>query len=123
MFIKYKSLTTDKISIINVNVNSCREIITNDNKLIIKAENIQDDVVFTLKSKDYAETALERMFDNMYNKLPAGNLFDLTNLDEPINNDSIIQTDDNDDNNGDFGKITETEEFTNDNAGQAEKFE
>ena len=119
MFIKYKSLMTDKISIINVNVNNCREIITSDNKLIIKAENIQDDVVFTLKSKDYAEMALERMFDNMYNKLPAGNLFDLTNLDEAINNDSIIQTDDN---NGSFGEITETEDFTNDNAGQAEKF-
>ena len=118
MFIKYKSLTTGKTSIINVNINSCREIITNDNKLIIKADNVQDDVIFTLKSKDYAEMALERMFDNMYNKLPAGNLFDLTNLDEPINNDSIIQTDDN---NGDFGKIIETEDFTNDNAGQAEK--
>lgn len=118
MFIKYKSLTTGKTSIINVNINSCREIITNDNKLIIKADNVQDDVIFTLKSKDYAEMALERMFDNMYNKLPAGNLFDLTNLDEPINNDSIIQTDDN---NGDFGEIIETEDFTNDNAGQAEK--
>lgn len=118
MFIKYKSLTTDKTSIINVNVNNCREIITSDNKLIIKAENVQDDVIFTLKSKDYAEMALERMFDNMYNKLPAGNLFDLTNLDESINNDSIIQTDDN---NGDFGEIIETEDFTNDNAGQAEK--
>lgn len=120
MFIKYKSLTTDKISIINVNVNNCREIITSDNKLIIKTENIQDDVVFTLKSKDYAEVALERMFDNMYNKLPAGNLFDLTNLDEVINNDNIIQTDDN---NGNFGEITETEDFTNDNAGKAEKSE
>ena len=118
MFIKYKSLTTGKTSIINVNINSCREIITNDNKLIIKADNVQDDVIFTLKSKDYAEMALERMFDNMYNKLPAGNLFDLTNLDEPINNDSIIQTNDN---NGDFGEIIETEDFTNDNAGQAEK--
>ena len=120
MFIKYKSLTTDKISIINVNVNSCREIITNDNKLIIKAENVQDDVIFTLKSKEYAEMALERMFDNMYNSSPTNNLFDLTNLDENINNDSEIQTDDN---NGEFGEITETEDFTNDNAWQAKELE
>lgn len=120
MFIKYKSLTTDKISIINVNINSCREIITNDNKLIIKAENVQDDVIFTLKSKEYAEMALERMFDNMYNSSPTNNLFDLTNLDENINNNSEIQTDDN---NGEFGEITETEDFTNDNAGQAKELE
>jgi hypothetical protein len=120
MFIKYKSLTTDKISIINVNVNSCREIITSDNKLIIKTENVRDGVIFTLKSKEYAEMALERMFDNMYNSSPTNNLFDLTNLDESINNDSVIQTDDN---NGDFGEITGTEDFTNDNAGQAKEFE
>ena len=120
MFIKYKSLTTDKTSIINVNVNNCREIITSDNKLIIKAENVQDDVIFTLKSKEYAEMALERIFDNMYNSSPTNNLFDLTNLDENINNDGEIQTDDND---GDFGEIIETEDFTNDNVGQAKELE
>lgn len=118
MFVKYKSLTTNKISIINVNINSCREIITSDNKLIIKAENIQDDVIFTLKSKDYAEMALERMFDNMYNNSPNSNLFDLTNLDFSIDsNNNENQTDDN---NGDFGIITETEEFTNDDVGKTE---
>lgn len=118
MFIKYKSLTTGKTSIINVNINSCREIITNDNKLIIRADNVQDDVIFTLKSKDYAEMALERIFDNMYNSSPTNNLFDLTNLDEPVNNNSESQIDDN---NVEFGEIIETEDFTNDNAGQAEK--
>ena len=118
MFIKYKSLTTGKTSIINVNINNCREIITNDNKLIIRADNVQDDVIFTLKSKDYAEMALERIFDNMYNSSPTNNLFDLTNLDEPVNNNSESQIDDN---NVEFGEIIETEDFTNDNAGQAEK--
>lgn len=118
MFIKYKSLTTGKTSIINININSCREIITNDNKLIIRADNVQDDVIFTLKSKDYAEMALERIFDNMYNSSPTNNLFDLTNLDEPVNNNSESQIDDN---NVEFGEIIETEDFTNDNAGQAEK--
>lgn len=118
MFIKYKSLTTGKTSIINVNINSCREIITNDNKLIIRADNVQDDVIFTLKSKDYSEMALERIFDNMYNSSPTNNLFDLTNLDEPVNNNSESQIDDN---NVEFGEIIETEDFTNDNAGQAEK--
>ena len=83
------------------------------------AEGLQQQI-FTLKSKDYAEMALERIFDNMYNSSPTNNLFDLTNLDENINNNSEIQTDDN---NGEFGEITETEDFTNDNAGQAKELE
>ena len=86
MYIKYKSLSNEKISIINVDVSNCEEIITDGSKLVIKMSDSlkKKNVSLSFNSEYDAIKALENLFDTLYNKAPLGNMLDLTKLDEVI---------------------------------------
>ena len=86
MYIKYKSLSNQSISIINVNVQNCKTITTENNKLMINMPEDSKDktAIFTLSSTEDAKKSLEKLFDVLHMKSPIGNLLDLTNLDEEI---------------------------------------
>jgi len=85
MYIKYKSLKTEEIIIINVNVAQCIRIITEENKLIIVMDNIMENTSLSFLSKEDAIKAQEKMFTTFMLKSPLGNILDLTQLDEIIN--------------------------------------
>lgn len=86
MYIKYKSLSSGKISIINVDVSNCETITTEDSKLVITMSDSlkKKNVSLSFNSEEDAIKALENLFDTLYNKAPLGNMLDLTNLDEVI---------------------------------------
>ena len=86
MYIKYKSLSNGKISIINVDVSNCETITTEDSKLVITMLDSlkKKNVSLSFNSEEDAIKALENLFDTLYNKAPLGNMLDLTNLDEVI---------------------------------------
>lgn len=86
MYIKYKSLSNQKISIINVNLSNCKTITTEDNKLMINMpEDSKDKTVsLSLSSSEDAIKSLDRLFDTLSLKAPIGNLLDLTKLDEEL---------------------------------------
>ena len=86
MYIKYKSLSSQKILIINVNISNCKTITTEDNKLVISMPSDSKDkpITLALSSSEDAIKSLDKLFDVLHQKSPAGNLLDLTNLDEEI---------------------------------------
>lgn len=86
MYIKYKSLSSGKISIVNVDVSNCETITTEDSKLVITMSDSlkKKNVSLSFNSEEDAIKALENLFDTLYNKAPLGNMLDLTNLDEVI---------------------------------------
>jgi len=86
MYIKYKSLSNQSIQIVNVNVQNCKTITTENNKLMINMPEDSKDktVIFTLSSTEDAIKSLDKLFDVLHMKSPIGNLLDLTNLDEEI---------------------------------------
>ena len=86
MYIKYKSLSNQSIQIVNVNVQNCKTITTDNNKLMINMPEDSKDktAIFTLLSTEDAKKSLEKLFDVLHMKSPIGNLLDLTNLDEEI---------------------------------------
>ena len=86
MYIKYKSLSSQKVLIINVNLSNCKAITTEDNKLLINMPEDSKDktVTLALSSSEDAIKSLDKLFDVLHQKSPAGNLLDLTNLDEEI---------------------------------------
>lgn len=91
MYIKYKSLSNGKISIINVDVSNCETITTEDSKLVITMLDSlkKKNVSLSFNSEEDAIKALENLFDTLYNKAPLGNMLDLTNLDEVIKIDEM----------------------------------
>lgn len=86
MYIKYKSLSNQKVLIINVNISNCKTITTEDNKLVISMPSDSKDkpITLALSSSEDAIKSLDKLFDVLHQKSPAGNLLDLTNLDEEI---------------------------------------
>ena len=86
MYIKYKSLSSQKVLIINVNLSNCKTITTEDNKLLINMPEDSKDKTVTLAmaSSEDAIKSLDKLFDTLHQKSPSGNLLDLTNLDEEI---------------------------------------
>ena len=86
MYIKYKSLSNQSIQIVNVNVQNCKTITTENNKLMINMPEDSKDkmAIFTLSSTEDAIKSLDKLFDVLHMKSPIGNLLDLTNLDEEI---------------------------------------
>ena len=86
MYIKYKSLSNQSIQIVNVNVQNCKTITTDNNKLMINMPEDSKDktAIFTLLSTEDAIKSLDKLFDILHMKSPIGNLLDLTNLDEEI---------------------------------------
>lgn len=86
MYIKYKSLSSGKISIVNVDVSNCETITTEDSKLVITMSDSlkKKNVSLSFNSEEDAIKSLENLFDTLYNKAPLGNMLDLTNLDEVI---------------------------------------
>ena len=86
MYIKYKSLSNQKVSIINVNVSNCKTITTEDNKLMINMPEESKDktVSLALESSEDAIKAMYRLFETLSIKAPLGNLLDLTILDEEL---------------------------------------
>ena len=86
MYIKYKSLSSQKVLIINVNLSNCKTIMTEDNKLVISMPSGSKDkpVTLALSSSEDAIKSLDKLFDTLHQKSPSGNLLDLTNLDEEI---------------------------------------
>ena len=86
MYIKYKSLSSQKVLIINANLSNCKTITTEDNKLLINMPEDSKDKTVTLAmaSSEDAIKSLDKLFDVLHQKSPAGNLLDLTNLDEEI---------------------------------------
>ena len=86
MYIKYKSLSSQKVLIINVNLSNCKTIMTEDNKLVISMPSGSKDkpVTLALSSSEDAIKSLDKLFDTLHQKSPSGNLLDLTNLDEEM---------------------------------------
>lgn len=86
MYIKYKSLSDQKVSIINVNLSNCKTITTENSKLIINMPiDLKDKTItLALSSNEDAIKSLERLFETLHAKSPIGNLLDLTNLDEEL---------------------------------------
>ena len=86
MYIKYKSLSSQKVSIINVNLSNCKTITTEDNKLMINMPEESKDktVSLALESSEDAIKAMDRLFETLRIKAPLGNLLDLTMLDEEL---------------------------------------
>jgi hypothetical protein len=86
MYIKYKSLSNQKVSIINVNLSNCKTITTEENKLIINMpEDSKDKTIsLALMSNDDSIKALDKLFGTLSFKAPLGNLLDLTKLDEDL---------------------------------------
>lgn len=93
MYIKYKSLSNGKLSIINVDVANCETITTEDSKLVITMSDSlkKKNVSLSFNSESDSVKALENLFDTLYNKSPIGNMLDLTNLDEIIKMDETIE--------------------------------
>lgn len=94
MYIKYKSLSNQKVSIINVNLSNCKTITTEDNKLVINMpEDSKDKTIsLALSSSDDAIKSLDRLFETLGLKSPIGNLLDLTKLDEELVMEEDITT-------------------------------
>ena len=94
MYIKYKSLSNQKVSIINVNLSNCKTITTEDNKLVINMpEDSKDKTIsLALLSSDDAIKSLDRLFETLGLKSPIGNLLDLTKLDEELVMEEDITT-------------------------------
>lgn len=86
MYIKYKSLSSQKVSIINVNLSNCKTITTEDNKLMINMPEESKDktVSLSLVSSDEAIKALDRLFETLSIKAPFSNVLDLTMLDKEL---------------------------------------
>jgi hypothetical protein len=93
MYIKYKSLTNDKISIINVDISNCEIITTNGNKLIMAMPKSfkKENVSLTFNSEQDSIKSLEKLFNTLYNKSPLGNILDLTDLEEQVKIDNQEQ--------------------------------
>lgn len=86
MYIKYKSLSNGKISIVNVDVSNCETITTESSKLIIAMSDSlkKKNVSLSFNSEEDSVKALEKLFDTLHNKSPLGNILDLTNLEEVV---------------------------------------
>ena len=65
MYIKYKSLSNQSIQIVNVNVQNCKTITTENNKLMINMPEDSKDktAIFTLSSTEDAKKSLDKLFD------------------------------------------------------------
>ena len=81
MYIKHKNIKDNKIIIINVNISSSKDIVVEDNYLIINMEKESDTVKILLESNEYAKLAQEKVFITLGLKAPYNNILDLTNVD------------------------------------------
>lgn len=86
MYIRYKSLSNDKISIINLDIANCEIVETVENKLVINMpkESKKKNATLSFISKEDADKALDKLFITLHNKSPLGNILDLVNLDEEV---------------------------------------
>ena len=98
MYIKYKSLSNGKISIINVDISNCETITTEEAKLVITMNDSvkKKNVTLAFNSEEDSNKALENLFNTLYNKAPLGNMLDLTTLEDvkiidENKNDSVEQ--------------------------------
>ena len=81
MYIKHRNIKDNKIIIINVNISSSKDIVVEDNYLIINMEKESDTVKILLENNEYAKLAQEKVFITLGLKAPYNNILDLTNVD------------------------------------------
>lgn len=81
MYIKHRNIKDNKIIIINVNISSSKDIVVEDNYLIINMEKESDTVKILLESNEYAKLAQEKVFITLGLKAPYNNILDLTSVD------------------------------------------
>lgn len=80
MYIKYRSIKTNDINIVNVNFSNCKEIYVNDNYIVINMEEETETVKILLDSNESAKLAQEKIFVTLGLKAPQNNVLDLTKL-------------------------------------------
>lgn len=81
MYIKHRNIKDNKIIIINVNISSSKDIVVDDNYLIINMEKESDTIKILLENNEYAKLAQEKVFITLGLKAPYNNILDLTNVD------------------------------------------
>jgi len=88
MYIKHRNKNKD-ITIINVNISSCSDIVVENNQLVINMEDEKDTVKISLESNDSAKLAQEKLFITLGLKAPYNNVLDLTKLNVLESNDMV----------------------------------
>jgi hypothetical protein len=89
MYIKHRNIKDNKIIIINVNISSSKDIVVEDNYLIINMEKESDTVKILLENNEYAKLAQEKVFITLGLKAPYNNILDLTNVDSVNSYDMV----------------------------------
>ena len=89
MYIKHRNIKDNKIIIINVNISSSKDIVVEDNYLIINMEKESDTVKILLENNEYAKLAQEKVFITLGLKAPYNNILDLTNVDSMNSYDMV----------------------------------
>jgi hypothetical protein len=89
MYIKHRNIKTNDITIINANVSSSKDIIVENNLLVINMEKENETIKISLESNEVAKLAQEKLFITLGLKSPYNNILDLTNVENIETNEMI----------------------------------
>src|SRR5574344_145817 len=89
MYIKHRNIKTNDITIINANVSSSKDIVVENNLLVINMEKENETIKISLESNEVAKLAQEKMFITLGLKAPYNNILDLTNVENIETNEMI----------------------------------
>lgn len=89
MYIKHRNIKTNDIMIINANVSSSKDIVVENNLLVINMEKENETIKISLESNEIAKLAQEKLFITLGLKSPYNNILDLTNVENIEANEMI----------------------------------
>lgn len=89
MYIKHRNIKTNDITIINANVSSSKDIVIENNLLVINMEKENETIKISLESNEIAKLAQEKLFITLGLKSPYNNILDLTNVENIETNEMI----------------------------------
>lgn len=89
MYIKHRNIKTNDIMIINANVSSSKDIVVENNLLVINMEKENETIKISLESNEVAKLAQEKLFITLGLKSPYNNILDLTNVENIETNEMI----------------------------------
>lgn len=89
MYIKHRNIKTNDITIINANVSSSKDIVVENNLLVINMEKENETIKISLESNEVAKLAQEKLFITLGLKSPYNNILDLTNVENIETNEMI----------------------------------
>lgn len=89
MYIKHRNIKTNDITIINANVSSSKDIVVENNLLVINMEKENETIKISLESNEIAKLAQEKLFITLGLKSPYNNILDLTNVENIETNEMI----------------------------------